>query len=73
MLEISKFYFFHSLALSFFNGVAVVRVFSSCTQCCKPQNFAFALSKSVVYVELSLPSPRPTWQISRLAFAFSQA
>ncbi len=60
------------LALRFFNSVVVVRTFFFCTQLCKPQNFAFALSKSFGILS-SLLSPYSPWQTSRLAFAFSQA
>jgi hypothetical protein len=38
----------------------------------KPQNFIFALSKFLGTLS-SLFSPLQTWQISKLAFAFSQA
>jgi hypothetical protein len=61
-----------SLALFFFDHMAVVRTSFFNTQFRKPQNFAFALSKSLGILS-SLFSPHPTWQTSRLSFAFSQA
>ncbi len=46
--------------------------FFFCTQLCKPQNFAFALSQSFG-IPSSLLFQHSPWQTSRLAFAFSQA
>jgi hypothetical protein len=46
--------------------------FLFCTQFGKHPNYAFALSK-VFGILSSLFSPRPSWQTSKLAFAFSQA
>ncbi|MEE9362064.1 MAG: hypothetical protein V3U92_05645 [Cellulophaga sp.] len=57
---------------SLFQSLAIVRTFFFCTQLCKPQNFAFALSKFFGILS-SLLSPYSPWQTSRLAFAFSQA
>jgi hypothetical protein len=48
--------------------VAVVRASFFSNQLCKPQNFAFALSKSFGKLS-SLLSPRPTWQTSNPVFS----
>ena len=72
VIKLSKFHFFCSLALFFFDRMVVVRASFSSTQFRKHQNFAFALSKSFGILS-SLLSPHSTWQTSRLAFAFSQA
>ncbi len=56
----------------FSDHMAVVRTSFFSTQFRKLQNFAFALSKSLGILS-SLFSPHPTWQTSKLAFAFSQA
>jgi hypothetical protein len=53
---------------SLFNGVGVARASFFSNQLCKPQNFAFALSKSFGKLS-SLLSPRPTWQTSNPVFS----
>jgi len=58
--------------IAFSIGMAVIRASFSIPKLCKPQNFAFALSKSFG-ITLSLIFLRPTWQTSKLAFAFSRA
>jgi hypothetical protein len=65
-----KLRYFFSLALRFFNRAVIVRASFSALKFGKHQNFAFALSKFLGILS-SLFSPLQTWQISKLAFAFS--
>ncbi len=64
-----KLRYFCSLALRFFDHMVVARASFFSTQLDKPQNFAFALSKSFGMLS-SLLSPHPPWQTQDSLFLF---